>query len=349
MRTSASSSHAVNSTSPLESIPAPRTQRKTPKKRVNLSFCTKRAKIQGETPRDILREENNAGMSDDRMSLCLLSVTRSPALKALPLRGPPPPKKKAVPMQKKTTQTAGDVPLELRRYRPHLPEALVAETVSFLRSSSKLRCLLDFIFSPKEGKDTEADRRRLQRSLEEYHFRRQQHDAPFVLREAAAAAAAWRALAALPQDLHEEAIQSSTAAAPVAAAAAPAAAATAAQGRAAQLSEGQSANRGKETPEETEEEDWEAYRQQSFPEELAFHQVYRQQIFDSLTPLEKRKLQVFHNLMHIRFPHAELKRREPHLFWISERQAVGRQKEQALKARTTQASRPSVVPSNPKP
>ncbi|KAL8455908.1 hypothetical protein Emag_000282 [Eimeria magna] len=273
------------------------------------------------------------------MSLCLLSLTRSPPLKALPLRGPPPPKKKAVPLPKKSTQAAGDVPLELRRYRPHLPETLVAETVSFLRSSSKLRSLLDFIFSPKEGKDTEADRGRLQQSLEEYHFLRQQHDSPFVVREAAAAAAAWKALAALPQDLYEEAIQSSTAAAPaapVAAATTPtaaAAAAAAAQGLATQPSRREFEAGAKEKSEETEEDDWEAYKQQSFPEELAFHQVYRQQIFDSLTPLEKRKLQVFQNLMHIRFPHAELKKREPQLFWISERQAVGRQKEQALKAR----------------
>ncbi|KAL8429375.1 hypothetical protein Efla_001213 [Eimeria flavescens] len=252
------------------------------------------------------------------MSLSILSLVRAPALKALPLRGPPPPKKKVAPPQKKTTQPAADVPVEMRRYRPHLPEALVSETVSFLKSSSKLRCLLDFIFSPKDSKDTETDRRRFQDRLEEYQLRRQQHDAPFVLREAAAAAAAWKALAALPLDLYEEAIQSSTAAAPLPAAAAATAAGAGPSGEAAA---------------EEAEEDWEAYRQQSFPEELAFHRLYRQQLIDSLTEQERHKLQVFQNLMHIRFPHADLKKREPHLFWISERQAVGRQKEQALKSR----------------
>lgn len=177
----------------------------------------------------------------------------------------------------------------------------------------------------------------------------QRHDAPFLLREAAAAASAWRALGALPSDLYSEAIQSSNASAVAAVAAVTetAPAAPAPEANAAQQGQQKISQKGprKETTDLTAEaestgetkdsndEEWEEYKQQKFPEELAFHHVYRQQIFASLTETERHKLQVFQNLIHIRFPHSQLKKRQPELFWISERQAVGRQKEQALKAK----------------
>ncbi|OEH74247.1 hypothetical protein cyc_01916 [Cyclospora cayetanensis] len=280
------------------------------------------------------------------MFLSVFSITRSAALSVPPARGPPPPKKKATPQQKKTTQV-GDVPLHLRRYRPHLPESLVAETTAFLKSSSKLRCLLDLIFSPREGDEQEAERKSLQERLEEYHLLRQRHDAPFVLREAAAAASAFRALGSLPADLHAEAIQSSSCSACRAgmaatpATTAPIAEANAAQQwlqqKAAARGAGQerapaAASSAEEIEDENKKaEDWDAYRHQEFPEALAFHQMYRQQLMEGLTATEKHKLQVFQNLIHLRFPHADLKKRQPELFWISERHAIGRQKEQALK------------------
>ncbi|XP_026193443.1 uncharacterized protein LOC34618839 [Cyclospora cayetanensis] len=173
------------------------------------------------------------------------------------------------------------------------------------------------------------------------------HDAPFVLREAAAAASAFRALGSLPADLHAEAIQSSSCSACRAgmaatpATTAPIAEANAAQQwlqqKAAARGAGQerapaAASSAEEIEDENEKaEDWDAYRHQEFPEALAFHQMYRQQLMEGLTATEKHKLQVFQNLIHLRFPHADLKKRQPELFWISERHAIGRQKEQALK------------------
>ena len=143
----------------------------------------------------------------------------------------------------------------------------------------------------------------------------QRYDSRFLQREAAAAAAAWRAIASLPSDLYSEAIQSSSSRAAGAASDAAAAAAAAAGDTAAAAAAAE----------------YESYCMQRFPEELAFHRVYRQQLFDSLTDTEKHKLQIYFNLMHIRYPHADIKQRQPELFWISERQAIGRQKENALK------------------
>ncbi|PHJ20680.1 hypothetical protein CSUI_005480 [Cystoisospora suis] len=64
-----------------------------------------------------------------------------------------------------------------------------------------------------------------------------------------------------------------------------------------------------------------------FPRALMFHEMYGKQIFDSLDQTERRKLQVYMNLMHIRYPHAELKKEKPELFWLPERQVLSRQRE----------------------
>lgn len=46
---------------------------------------------------------------------------------------------------------------------------------------------------------------------------------------------------------------------------------------------------------------------------------------------ELKKLQVFQNLMHVRFPHSAMKQRHPEKFWIRDTMAMSRQKEAALR------------------
>jgi len=71
----------------------------------------------------------------------------------------------------------------------------------------------------------------------------------------------------------------------------------------------------------------EAISPESVPlaESLQFHWRYRNQILRDLADRDKKKLQVFRNLMHIRFPHSDAKARNPGLFWISESKAKSRQ------------------------
>ncbi|KAF8822559.1 hypothetical protein IE077_003461 [Cardiosporidium cionae] len=67
---------------------------------------------------------------------------------------------------------------------------------------------------------------------------------------------------------------------------------------------------------------------QPLPDELKFHEMYRKQLFDNeLSSYEMKKLQTFQNLMHVRFPHTNAKREQPHLFWIKENLAMSRQKQ----------------------
>eukprot|EP00386_Alphamonas_edax_P005801 GDKI01018934.1.p1 GENE.GDKI01018934.1~~GDKI01018934.1.p1 ORF type:complete len:236 (-),score=10.35 GDKI01018934.1:218-925(-) len=70
------------------------------------------------------------------------------------------------------------------------------------------------------------------------------------------------------------------------------------------------------------------------PKKLLFNEMYREQIFKhELTERELVKLQVFQNLMYVRFPHTETKRREPEKFWLPESQAMSRQKMAALRGK----------------
>mmetsp|Transcript_100964 Transcript_100964/g.140311 ORF Transcript_100964/g.140311 Transcript_100964/m.140311 type:complete len:215 (-) Transcript_100964:23-667(-) len=73
-----------------------------------------------------------------------------------------------------------------------------------------------------------------------------------------------------------------------------------------------------------------ASKPERVPEELLFHNRYRKEIFGSLSDHEQRKLQVFHNLMYVRYPHADEKRRNPERFWMPENQIVSRQREAAM-------------------
>mmetsp|Transcript_96399 Transcript_96399/g.171359 ORF Transcript_96399/g.171359 Transcript_96399/m.171359 type:complete len:210 (+) Transcript_96399:11-640(+) len=73
-----------------------------------------------------------------------------------------------------------------------------------------------------------------------------------------------------------------------------------------------------------------ASKPEKVPEALLFHNRYRSEIFRSLTDHEQRRLQAFHNLMYVRYPHSEEKQRNPDRFWIPENQIVSRQKEAAM-------------------
>mmetsp|Transcript_16937 Transcript_16937/g.46650 ORF Transcript_16937/g.46650 Transcript_16937/m.46650 type:complete len:209 (-) Transcript_16937:49-675(-) len=66
------------------------------------------------------------------------------------------------------------------------------------------------------------------------------------------------------------------------------------------------------------------------PESLLFHERHRAEIFRGLNDTEKRKLQCFHNLMHVRYPHVEERERNPDRFFIAENQVISRQKEAAM-------------------
>jgi len=66
------------------------------------------------------------------------------------------------------------------------------------------------------------------------------------------------------------------------------------------------------------------------PQPLLFHERHRTEIFKGLNDLELRKLQVFQNLMHVRYPHVEERQRNPERFLIPENQVISRQKEAAM-------------------
>eukprot|EP00416_Gambierdiscus_australes_P015227 CAMPEP_0171060712 /NCGR_PEP_ID=MMETSP0766_2-20121228/3996_1 /TAXON_ID=439317 /ORGANISM="Gambierdiscus australes, Strain CAWD 149" /LENGTH=208 /DNA_ID=CAMNT_0011516315 /DNA_START=54 /DNA_END=680 /DNA_ORIENTATION=- len=66
------------------------------------------------------------------------------------------------------------------------------------------------------------------------------------------------------------------------------------------------------------------------PQALLFHERHRYEIFSGLNDMEQRKLQCFHNLMHVRYPHVAERKRNPQRFMIPENQVISRQKEAAL-------------------
>eukprot|EP00927_Polykrikos_kofoidii_P032958 TRINITY_DN27932_c0_g2_i1.p1 TRINITY_DN27932_c0_g2~~TRINITY_DN27932_c0_g2_i1.p1 ORF type:complete len:211 (+),score=38.62 TRINITY_DN27932_c0_g2_i1:79-711(+) len=73
-----------------------------------------------------------------------------------------------------------------------------------------------------------------------------------------------------------------------------------------------------------------ASKTEKVPESLLFHVRYGNEIFRNLDDDERRKLQSFQNLMHIRYPHSDEKARNPSRFWIPENQVISRQKEAAM-------------------
>mmetsp|Transcript_22261 Transcript_22261/g.39199 ORF Transcript_22261/g.39199 Transcript_22261/m.39199 type:complete len:209 (+) Transcript_22261:140-766(+) len=73
-----------------------------------------------------------------------------------------------------------------------------------------------------------------------------------------------------------------------------------------------------------------ASKTEKVPHALLFHVRHRDEIFRSLHHEERRKLQCFHNLMHVRYPHSDEKKRNPQRFYIPENQVISRQKEAAL-------------------
>mmetsp|Transcript_23599 Transcript_23599/g.23370 ORF Transcript_23599/g.23370 Transcript_23599/m.23370 type:complete len:106 (-) Transcript_23599:29-346(-) len=70
---------------------------------------------------------------------------------------------------------------------------------------------------------------------------------------------------------------------------------------------------------------------EALPKELKLHVMYHNQFRQDLTELEQIKLQLFHNLMYIRYPHSEHKRRSPEKFWVPENRIMSRQQEAAMK------------------
>lgn len=63
---------------------------------------------------------------------------------------------------------------------------------------------------------------------------------------------------------------------------------------------------------------------QPLPLQLRPHYLYRNQILKSLTDYEERQLQVYQNLMYIRFPFNDVKKQNPGLFWVSQTSAIHR-------------------------
>ncbi|PFH36719.1 hypothetical protein BESB_049110 [Besnoitia besnoiti] len=267
-----------------------------------------------------------------------MSLLRRAACAAfeLPQRAQPLKAKKPA-IKKSVKKDGGGLPKHLTRYLPFVPSTLVHETTSFLHDASKLRSLLSLIFSPCKPEATAAD-----------------HHTDFYRRhESAAAASMWQAIEALPADLYEEAIQSVTFAPPYVNEPPPPdpqdirtfpgkddagngggtrGASTGRSGAtaAARAANAAGASEGEDGSAQAAEKDFFVERF-AFPRALMFHEMYGQQIFQSLTQLERRKLQVFMNLMHVRYPHAELKRDKPALFWLPERQVLSRQREGAYK------------------
>lgn len=149
---------------------------------------------------------------------------------------------------------------------------------------------------------------------------------PLLAREAAAAELSWKAIAALPRDLFEEATRSNFCAFPDPPSSSDSAIQqTEASGAKTQRVDSSSGAVASDA-------DALGWEFQSFPAELAFHSLYRSHFMSGggLNAEERRRLQVFMNLMYLRFPHAEHKETKPHLFWTSEKAAISRDKERAL-------------------
>ncbi|EKX73451.1 conserved hypothetical protein [Theileria equi strain WA] len=70
------------------------------------------------------------------------------------------------------------------------------------------------------------------------------------------------------------------------------------------------------------------------PEELTYQRAYRDQLINSeLSDFEVDKLDAYRMLMYLRFPHLDIKKRSPGMFWIEEKKAISRQKQASLLAR----------------
>ncbi|KEP61141.1 UNVERIFIED_CONTAM: hypothetical protein HHA_266260 [Hammondia hammondi] len=274
---------------------------------------------------------------------------------SLPQRAAPLKAKKPV-VKKNVKKDSGGLPKHLTRYLPFVPTSLVHETTSFLHDATKLRALLALIFSPCKPEASVADelaspaaRLEFQQEKERYHAIRDQHTDCYRRHESAAAASMWRAIEALPSDLYEEAVQSVTFAPPYEneppppdpsevrpgknASAETQAASAGHQPSAASRGSGVRTLAGPGAAGEAASQPEQGFYHErfAFPRALMFHEMYGKQIFQSLSQLERRKLQVFMNLMHVRYPHAELKRDKPALFWLPERQVLSRQREGAHK------------------
>ncbi|CBZ54380.1 conserved hypothetical protein [Neospora caninum Liverpool] len=276
------------------------------------------------------------------------SLLRSAACAALTLPQRAAPLKAKKPAVKKNVKKdSGGLPKHLTRYLPFVPTTLVHETTSFLHDATKLRSLLALIFSPCKPEASVSDelaspaaRLQFQREKERYHAVRDQHTDWYRRHESAAAAAMWGAIEALPSDLYGEAVQSATFAPPYVneppppdpAESRPPAGKSGAGEADAKSAGSRVRAAGTREDEATQKEGTGFYLERfAFPRALMFHEMYGKQLFQSLSPLERRKLQVFMNLMHVRYPHAELKRDKPGLFWLPERQVLSRQREGAHK------------------
>lgn len=66
------------------------------------------------------------------------------------------------------------------------------------------------------------------------------------------------------------------------------------------------------------------------PKELVFNNCYRDDILNSLTDYEREKFDNYSIINHLRFPHLDIKRKCPGLFWIKESKAVSKQKQALL-------------------
>ena len=66
------------------------------------------------------------------------------------------------------------------------------------------------------------------------------------------------------------------------------------------------------------------------PPSLLFHARHREGIFSGLDAKERRYLQCFHNLMYVRYPHSDEKKKHPERFLVPETQVISRQKEAAM-------------------
>jgi len=176
-------------------------------------------------------------------------------------------------MQKKTAAAP-----EIRMV-PYIPMELSKETRQFFQNTPRFKAILDLVFSPLDGQDTEDDRLEYEQARAEFKMLAEKARQVYAAHERRAGERMWRAVQQLPEDLYDEAVAS---------------------------------------------------KPEQVPKPLLFNVRHRAEIFRGLDYDELRQLQVFQNLMHVRYPHVDERKRNPERFFIPENQVVSRQKEAAL-------------------
>ena len=163
---------------------------------------------------------------------------------------------------------------------PYIPRELAADTIDFFRNNTKVKALLELIFSSEDAKDSAEDRKEFEESEAKLSSALSDIEASYRAHEVRAEELCFNAIRELPADLYAEAVLNS---------------------------------------------------KEPMPRAFMLHVMYNKQWFSELSEPQLTKLQAFENLMHVRYPHSEMRKKKPELFWVPANQVVSKQQEIAMK------------------